>query len=159
VSGLFDDTVNKEASSSMRTVQLTSNFSFLKRDTVPGKNPSSWLNKETKWWLTSEYSDIQYFIVMPFSRVFYIWTSVMLVTFTYVSFKVLYGVGWDENFAYDPLLILAEIIYIADIPIRMFTGIAQPNRTTTDLRQVSTYYINNWFFADLIATIPVEYIL
>lgn len=48
----------------------------------------------------------------------------MVVTFTYVSFKVLFGVGWDENFAFDPLLIIAEIIYIADIPIRMFTGIA-----------------------------------
>ena len=43
--------------------------------------------------------------------------------------------------------------------MRMFTGIAQPNRITADLRQVSTYYINNWFLADLIATIPVEYVL
>ena len=72
---------------------------------------------------------------------------------------MLFGVGWDRNYAFDPLLILAEIIYIIDIPMRMFTGIAQPNRITADLRQVSTYYINNWFLADLIATIPVEYVL
>lgn len=112
-----------------------------------------------KWWLTSQYSDVNYFVIIPFSKVFYIWNAIMLVTFSYVSFKVLFGVGWDQSYAFDPLLILAEIIYIIDIPVRMFTGIVQPNRTTADLNQVSKYYINNWFFADLIATIPVEYVL
>jgi len=61
---------------------------------------------------------------VPFSKVFYIWNAILLVAFTYVSFKVLFGVGWDRSYAFDPLLILAEIIYIIDIPVRMYTGIA-----------------------------------
>ena len=51
----------------------------------------------------------------------------MVITFSYVSFKVLFGIGWDKDFAFDPLLIVAEIIYLADIPFRMYTGIVQPN--------------------------------
>jgi hypothetical protein len=83
------------ATSYVKTLQKSNTFSFLKKDTVPVEKSIKEQKVGLKWWLTSQYSDVNYFIIIPFSKVFYIWNAIMLITFSYVSFKVLFGIGWD----------------------------------------------------------------
>ena len=60
---------------------------------------------KTKIWLTKQYSDINYFIIMPFSWFFYIWSTIMFIAFNYVLFIVPFGIGFKEDFGFDPALI------------------------------------------------------
>jgi len=41
----------------------------------------------------------------------------------------------------------------------MRTGITEPKHITTNLQQIFNYYINTWLFYDMLASIPIEYVL
>lgn len=71
---------------------------------------------------------------MPFSGLFYLWNTVILIAFTYIFILVPYGIAFDLDYGDDPGLIVCQIIYIIDMPLRMRTGITQPKRITVDLQ-------------------------
>lgn len=96
---------------------------------------------------------------MPFSNVFYFWNLVMFLAFNYVFFMVWYGIGFKQDIGFNPLLIVCQVIFALDIPIRMRTGIVEPKHISTDLKKVFTYYINTWLFYDMLASVPIEYVL
>jgi hypothetical protein len=47
----------------------------------------------------------------------------MLAACSYVLFLVPYGIGFKEDFGFDAPLIICQIIFAVDIPLRMRTGI------------------------------------
>lgn len=96
---------------------------------------------------------------MPFSRFWYLWNAIMIIAFTYVLFVVPYGIGFKEDHGFDPLLIVCQVLFAIDIPLRMRTGITEPKHITTNLQQIFNYYINTWLFYDMLASIPIEYVL
>jgi hypothetical protein len=122
--------VHVEPLNTGRSMRFDDNVSFLRTNTMPDSKKFQSENRKTKLWLTTQFNDLDHFVIMPFSVVFYAWNTLLLITYTYVAFKVLYGVGWGQNYAYDPVLIFAEFVYIADIPIRLFTGVTEPKRIT-----------------------------
>jgi hypothetical protein len=83
----------------------------------------------------------------------------MLVAFTYVVFIVCYGIGFKEDHGFDPTLIVCQLLFAIDIPLRMRTGITHPAHISTNLQNIFTYYINTWLFYDMLASIPIEYVL
>lgn len=58
----------------------------------------------------------------------------MILVFSYVLFIVPYGIGFQEDFGFDATLIVCQIVYAIDIPLRMRLGITEPNRIVTDLQ-------------------------
>ena len=60
---------------------------------------------KTKIWLTKQYSNIDYFIIMPFSWFFYIWNAILFTAFNYVFFIVPFGIGYKQDLGFNPILI------------------------------------------------------
>lgn len=134
-------------------------ISFLRLNSMPDSKRLQNDRIKTKFWLTKQYNGIDYFIIMPFSKFFYMWNAIMILAFTYVLFVVPYGIGFKEDHGFDPLLIVCQVLFAVDIPLRMRTGITEPKHISTNLQQIFTYYINTWLFYDMLASIPIEYVL
>ena len=100
-------------------------------------------------------------MIIPFSPIFYIWNTIMLIILLYDSFMVPFSIALDFDFygGFYAVDILAIIVYCADIFMRAKTAITSPDNFCLDRKQVMKYYINNWLVIDLIACIPFEYFL
>jgi hypothetical protein len=152
-------TPKKEAADLRSEKNYDKDISFLRVNSMPDSKRLQNDKIKTKFWLTKQYNGIEYFIIMPFSRFFYVWNAIMIIAFTYVLFVVPYGIGFKEDHGFDPLLIVCQVLFAVDIPLRMRTGITEPKHITTNLQQIFTYYINTWLFYDMLASIPIEYVL
>lgn len=69
-------------------------ISFLRLNSRPDSKRLQNDKIKTKFWLTKQFNNVDFFIIMPFSGLFYLWNAIMVISFTYVFFIVCYGIGF-----------------------------------------------------------------
>jgi len=98
---------------------------------------------------------------MPFSKLFYIWNVILIISITYDTFMVPFSIAL--NFDYYGIFFVIDVFailtYMGDIYVRSKTAITQPITYCLDPKEVMRYYINYWLVFDLLACLPFEYFL
>ena len=109
------------------------------------------------------------FVIIPFSKLYNIWTSIVVISFLYFIFMVPYQLALDYDILAESgwIYFIPDIIFSSafciDILIRQRIAFVvnehgESNiQTSTDL--IQDYYINNLLLWDILAAIPLDYIL
>jgi hypothetical protein len=74
-----------------------------------------------------------------------------------VLFAIAYN--FDFNWSLQALNIICNVILILDIPFRAKTAFTTPNKFCFNPDEVLKYYIDTWFKTDLIASLPLEFLI
>lgn len=116
---------------------------------------------KTKFWLTDIYAGLDVFLIIPFSKMYNIWSVVMFITIGYDTFMVPYSIAVNFDFygVFYAIDVLAILIYAFDIFIRSRTSITSPHTFCLNQHEVMRYYINHRLIFDLLSCLPFEYLL
>jgi maltodextrin utilization protein YvdJ len=100
-------------------------------------------------------------VIDPFSRVYNIWSSLLIFSFLYNMFLVPIAICFayeleKEAYAIDSLVVLITIL---DIGVKFISAIIYENGTIErDKAIIGTTYANSTFLIDVLAAIPVDYL-
>jgi len=89
----------------------------------------------------------------------WLWNFTLIAAITINSFMIPYGIGFEFDFAFHPLIIFGVVVYIIDIPVRIRTGITKNHKITTDTKIIFKDYLSKWLLLDVLAAFPFEYIM
>jgi len=97
-------------------------------------------------------------MVVPFSPLFCIWNSVLLLIFVYDVWMVLFSISLAYNFTGVFYIIngVTALFYFADIFMRACTAITKPETVCLDRAKVLEYYVENWLLLDVLAFLPLD---
>lgn len=112
-------------------------------------------------WQTRHYNKFDYFLIVPFSNLFYFWNLLLVLTVFYDTFWVPFSIALSFDF-YGYLYVidaLAILVYIVDIFMRSKLAITKPTTLCFDRAQVMYHYVNSWLILDLLACLPFEYFM
>ena len=112
-------------------------------------------------WQTRHYNKFDYFLIVPFSNLFYLWNLLLVLTVFYDTFWVPFSIALSFDF-YGYLYVidaLAILVYIVDIFMRSKLAITKPTTLCFDRAQVMYHYVNSWLILDLLACLPFEYFM
>jgi len=100
-------------------------------------------------------------LIVPLSPLFIIWNIIVTLVIFYDLFMVLFAIAYDYDFNWtlQALNIICNVIYILDIPFRARTAFTTPNKFCFNPDEVLKYYIDTWFKTDLIASLPLEFLI
>ena len=112
--------------------------------------------------LTKRYSDLRYFVLIPLSRLFYVWSAVLSAAFLYNLFYVPFSIAFQVH-APDWLVgvdLLVLGVYVADIPLRLRLAYnSATNSVETDLKEVKALYYRKYLIWEVLAVLPLDYLL
>ena len=119
------------------------------------------VTKKPKIWQTQHYNKFDFFLIVPFSVLFYIWNSLLLLTVFYDTFMVPFSIALSFDFygIFYVIDVLAILVYITDIFMRSKLAITKPTMLCFDRAQVMHHYVNSWLILDLLACLPFEYFM
>ena len=100
-------------------------------------------------------------MVVPFSPLFCIWNSVLVLIFVYDIWMVLFSISLAYNFTGVFYIIngVTALFYFADIFMRANTAITTPKTVCLDRAEVLKYYLNNWLLLDVLAFLPLDLLM
>ncbi|KAL6756171.1 hypothetical protein V8C86DRAFT_2654456 [Haematococcus lacustris] len=103
------------------------------------------------------------FIILPDSRFRTIWVRVTLVVALYIIWVTPIRVGFDMQ-AQGPWFWIEgilDIFFYVDLVLNFFTAYEHPitNEVITNHKQIATRYLSTWFWIDLLATFPSDYVV
>jgi hypothetical protein len=103
---------------------------------------------------------VKYFIIIPMSRLYVIWSAVISLAILYNILLVPYCIALNVELegAYQLLDLLMFIIYLVDVFVQLKTGMVD-NKIEINLAAVSQNYIGFKILFDVLAVIPYSYIL
>lgn len=116
--------------------------------------------REIRWNLTKNYYFINYFVIIPMSKLFIIWSFVISAAIFYDLLYVPYSIALDVE-EEGALLILdftSILIYLIDVYMRLKTGLVD-NKVEIDLEAIAKDYLGFKVLLDICAIIPTDYIL
>lgn len=105
---------------------------------------------------------LPYKIYLPFTRFYKIWMIIILGIFIYNLIYVPFSIAFERSIPVEFIIldIITIIFNIVDIQIRSRTALGKNGQTNIDYSNVINQYINNgWFLFDIIAIIPIDYII
>lgn len=82
-------------------------------------------NKQVRPWQTVNINNFDYFMIVPFSKVFYVWNTLLSLTICYDTFTVPFSIAlsFDIEGFWLVVDLFAILIYIVDIFMRARTAI------------------------------------
>lgn len=118
------------------------------------------------WNLTSTYPTSNKFVIIPFSKLYNIWTAVMAISTAYFLFIVPFqlALNYDiRSFWFVAIDITLSLTYVIDVFVRSRSAFTINERGVTeiitDIDEIQNYYVNNMLIYDVLAAVPVDYIL
>ena len=86
------------------------------------------MNRKPKYWQTSYFNKFDYFLIVPFSPLFYVWNSLLLLTVVYDTWMVPFSIAlnFDLYGVFYGIDVLAILVYMVDIYMRSKTAITTP---------------------------------
>lgn len=106
------------------------------------------------------------FIIIPFSKLYNLWTLVMAVAVAYFLFIVPFQVALNYDLGrvwFYCLDVPLSAAFILDIFMRSRQAFLINDRNmceiVTSIDQIQEYYINNMMIYDILAAVPIDYIL
>lgn len=108
------------------------------------------------------------FLIIPFSRLYNLWLAMMTLTTMYFVFMVPFQIGlyWDitsNNPKTLTLDIILQVTMVLDVFVRSRTAFVidenEKVEFVVDIDKIQYYYINNMLIYDILAAIPLDYIL
>ena len=117
--------------------------------------------KKPKIWQTKHYNKVEYFLIVPFSPLFYFWNSLLVLTVIYDTFMVPFSIALSFDFYgfFYAVDVLAILVYMVDIFMRSKLAITNPTMLCFDRAKVMHHYVNSWLILDLLACLPFEYFM
>jgi len=117
--------------------------------------------KKPRIWQTKFYNKFDYFLIVPFSLLFYIWNTLLVVTVVYDTFMVPFSIALNFDFygIFYIVDVFAILVHCVDVFMRSKTAITRPTILCFDRKQVMHHYVNSWLILDLLACIPFEYFM
>jgi hypothetical protein len=114
---------------------------------------SKFSDKKHKIWQTIFYHNFDYFLIVPFSVLFYIWNTLLVVTVFYDTFMVPFSIALKFDFygGFYVVDIILILVYCVDVFMRSKTAITRPTVLCFDRKQVMHHYVNSWLILDLLA--------
>lgn len=85
--------------------------------------------KKPKLWQTKYFNKFDYFLIVPFSILFYSWNTLLVTTVFYDTFMVPYSIAlsFDFHSIFYAIDIFAILVYCVDIFMRSKTAITRPS--------------------------------
>jgi len=116
--------------------------------------------RKVKWNLTKNYYFVQYFIIIPMSKLYVIWSTIISLAILYNIILVPYCIALDVELEGNHQLIDFAMfaIYLIDVFMQLKTGMVN-NKIEINLTAVSQDYIGFKIMLDVLAIIPFGYIL
>jgi hypothetical protein len=120
------------------------------------------------WNLTENYGHVQEFVILPFSRLHNLWTAMMALSTGYFLFIVPFQLALSYNIGEESLLnlgfdIFFSFTFVVDIFVRSRIAFVVNDRgltdIVTDVDEIQSYYVNNMLIFDILAAVPIDYIL
>nr|XP_014351625.1 PREDICTED: potassium/sodium hyperpolarization-activated cyclic nucleotide-gated channel 2-like [Latimeria chalumnae] len=110
--------------------------------------------------------DTSMFVIHPYSVFRSYWlVSVMIVTIVNIIVIPL-GASFfieeaERSFLWLTFNMVSDVVFIMDLILNFFTGYTseQTGSVIVDPRLIRRCYVRTWFFPDLIAVLPVDYVL
>ena len=92
------------------------------------------LTKKPKIWQTKQYNKQETFLIVPFSPLFNIWNTLLMLTVFYDTFMVPFSIALSFDFygGFYAIDVLAILVYMADIYMRSKTAITKPSNICFD---------------------------
>ncbi|GMH37815.1 hypothetical protein BSKO_05688 [Bryopsis sp. KO-2023] len=85
------------------------------------------------------------------------WDVFCLVPLLYVCLFVPFQIGFDLD-AVTGVEIFVDLVFALDMLFNFFTGFEKDGNVELDKRKSMVHYLKVWFWLDLVATFPVEYV-
>ena len=119
------------------------------------------INKRIRPWQTQNVNKFDYFLIVPFSVIFYIWNVMLTLTIFYDTFTVPFTLALKYDLegvwlAFDAFAIL---VYFVDIFMRSRLAITKQLELCLDRNIVLQQYVNSWLILDVLSCLPIEYIM
>lgn len=116
--------------------------------------------RKVKWNLTKNYHFVQYFIIIPMSKLYVIWSTIISLAILYNIILVPYCIALDVELEgnYQLIDLVMFAIYLIDVFMQLKTGMVN-NKIEINLTSVSQDYIGFKIMLDVLAIIPFGYIL
>jgi hypothetical protein len=116
--------------------------------------------RKVKWNLTKNYHFIKYFVILPMSHLYILWSAIISIAIFYNVLLVPYCIALNVELqgAYKLFDFAMFTIYLIDIFIQFKTGMVN-NKIEIDLQSVAKDYIGFKIILDILALIPIDYIL
>ena len=121
-----------------------------------------WEQKCGKWTHTNFYPHSESTVFIPLSRVHLIWVFTMIAACLYTYFIVPFSLAFEyeiDAWWLVPIDALTLIIFMIDIPISSRIAMNKILEVTTETKEIMTDYINSRLALDLIAILPIDYLL
>eukprot|EP00197_Chlamydomonas_leiostraca_P011145 CAMPEP_0202859122 /NCGR_PEP_ID=MMETSP1391-20130828/1378_1 /ASSEMBLY_ACC=CAM_ASM_000867 /TAXON_ID=1034604 /ORGANISM="Chlamydomonas leiostraca, Strain SAG 11-49" /LENGTH=803 /DNA_ID=CAMNT_0049538131 /DNA_START=139 /DNA_END=2550 /DNA_ORIENTATION=+ len=103
------------------------------------------------------------YIIMPSSRFRYIWVQVTLVVALYIIWVTPIRVGFNMSAQGGWFWIegVIDIFFYTDLVLNFFTAYEHPvtSEVITSHTRIAKRYLSSWFWIDLLATFPSDYIV
>ena len=116
--------------------------------------------RKIKWNLTKNYYFVNYFVIIPMSKLFIIWSFIISTAIFYDLLYVPYSIALNVE-EHGALLLLdfsMIIIFIIDVYMRLKTALVD-NKIEIDLEAIARDYLGFKVFLDICSIIPIDYIL
>ena len=93
--------------------------------------------------------------------VFYAWNVLLTMMIFYDTFTVPFTIAlnYDIEGIWLAIDVIAILIYMIDIFMRSRTAITKSLQLCLDRSQVMHHYVNSWLILDILACLPIEYIM
>lgn len=119
--------------------------------------------------LTEQFRSTKEFVIIPFSKLYNFWTTIIFMGTAYFFMMIPYQLALNYDIYQESGIwyllpdIFFTIIFILDIFFRSRVGFVVNQRgeseIQTDQNQIQSYYINNLLIYDIMAAIPFDYLL
>ena len=113
------------------------------------------------FWQTNEYNNFNDFLIVPFSPLFNIWNSILVIAIAFEIFMVPFSISLSydslEGFYFVDVLVL--FIFMADIFMRSKTAMLSPHSLSFEKDVIFHSYVNSYLIFDIVACLPFEYFL
>ena len=112
------------------------------------------------WNATKQYPIKDKFIIIPFSRLYYIWCFVLFSAIFYNLFIIPFTIAFEYSLDYFiyPIDVISLLIFTVDIFMSSKIGFNSKLEITTNLEEVSKNYIESRLFLDALSVIPIDYL-
>ena len=117
--------------------------------------------EKIKWNMTLEFPKSKNFIIIPFSKLYYIWNSIIVILLMYELLFIPFSISFEYEFNIFTLLfdILWKFIFAFDIFMASKTGFNNKFEITVDLKEISKDYIETRLILDALWIIPLDLII
>ena len=100
-------------------------------------------------------------IIDPFSRFYYTWAAVIVVTYIYMMCYIPFAIAFEDrgNIPFFVLGVLAYLVYFLDIVVNLYTAIITEFGTYSHSWElIKKLYLREYFLLDLLSMLPADFV-